>query len=63
MAASERDRAGHDGGYGRGDKPVAAGVVAQPHLELAGSEQTGRDQPVQQDPIEARRHQPDARSR
>jgi hypothetical protein len=58
-----RDRPGHDRGRDRGDESVAARVVAQPDLELAGSEQNGRNHAVDEDTIDARKRPPKPGSR
>jgi hypothetical protein len=50
----KRDPRGDDRGRNRGDEPVPAGVVAQPDLELAGSEQNDRDHPVHEDTTDAK---------
>jgi len=42
---------------------VPAGVVAQPDLELAGSEQDHPDHPVDENTVEARKRPPEPGSR
>jgi hypothetical protein len=42
---------------------VPARVVAQPDLELAGSEQKGRDHPVHEHTVNARERPPEPGSR